>query len=404
MKTLTALLLVSLLRPLSALAGPGLWSYFVLPVASSAGQLGTYFRTDVYLVNPYFWKSVTVRVFFLPTGQDNSAAAYRDILIPSGGSVVLPDVLANTFGASGSGALLMDSSATSGSAFFLASARTYTGDASGTYGLTSEGISSFNEGGYVSLISGVRNGSGFRTNTVAVSTGTTTLALEVYAYDSAGILKGSREVNLPPFGHRQMGLTDFADSFDTGYLVWTCSTPAGSTGWAAYAMVIDNTSGDSTFVLDRVDDAYTTYRNSFNLAGSWKGAGVLGNGSAGGAVNANVYQNGPFLRVYLYDAGTGEQIVSLSGYENQGTVRLSGGGTNYQCLGAAANAQLVASASQLSGSILGTGCFSVGGAINLTKQFSSVTANEGSLAAASSAPPHVGPNAPPTNTTGTPRR
>jgi hypothetical protein len=387
MKKLAALLLVSLLMPLSALAGPGLWSYFVLPVASSAGLVGTYFRTDVYLVNPYSWKDVTVRVFFLPTGQDNSGAAHRDILIPSGGSVVLPDVLANTFGASGSGALLMDSSATSNSAFFLASARTYTGDASGTYGLTSEGISSFNEAGYVSLISGVRNGSGFRTNAVAVSTGTTTLSLEVYAYDSAGTLKGSREVSLPPFGHLQVALTDFAGAFDTGYLVWTCSTPSGSTGWAAYAMVIDNASGDSTFVLDRVDDGYTTYRNSFNLAGRWKGAGVLGNGSAGGAVNANVYQNGPFLRVYLYDASTGEQIVNLSGYENQGTVRLSGGGTNYQCLGDIANVQFVASASQLSGDISGTGCFSVHGTVNLTKQSSSATAGEESLAAGPSAPP-----------------
>jgi hypothetical protein len=388
MKKRAALFLVSLLMPLSALAGPGLWSYFVLPVASSAGLVGTYFRTDVYLVNPYSWKDVTVRVFFLPTGQDNSGAAHRDILIPSGGSVVLPDVLANTFGTSGSGALLLDSSATSSSAFFLASARTYTGDASGTYGLTSEGISSFNEGGYVSLISGVRNGGGFRSNTVAVSTGTTTLSLAVYAYDSAGNLKGSREVNLPPFGHLQVALTDFAGSFDTGYLVWTCSSPNGPIGWAAYATVIDNASGDSTFVLDRVDDGYTTYRNSFNLAGRWKGAGVLGNGSAGGAVNAIVYQNGPFLRLYLYDASTGEQVVYLSGYENQGTVRLSGGGSNYQCLGDTANAEFLASSSQLSGGISGTGCFSVRGTVTLTKQSSSATAGEGSLAAAPSAPPH----------------
>lgn len=387
MKKLAALVLVSLLMPLSVLAGPGLWNYFVLPAASTAGQFGTYFRTDVYLVNPYPWKGVTVRMWFLRTGQDNSTAPSRDILIPAGGSVTLPDVLANTFGVSGSGALLLDSSPTSSSAFFLASARTYTGSTNGTYGLASEGVSYFNPGGYESLISGVRNGNGFRTNTIVVSTGTATLSLQVDAYDSNGNLKGSRSVSLPAFGHSQLALTDLASSFDTGYLVWTCSTTSGSIGWAAYATVIDDASGDSGFLLDRMDDAYSTYRNSFNLSGVWRGVAALGNGAAG-TVNALVYQNGPLLRLYLYDASTGEQIAYLRGYENQGTIRLSGGGTNYQCLGDTANAQGIASATQLTGGFSGTGCFLVGGAVNLTKQSSFVSAGEASLAAAPTGPPH----------------
>lgn len=387
MKKLVVPVLVSLLMPLSALAGPGLWNYFVLPAASTAGQFGTYFRTDVYLVNPYPWKGVTVRMWFLPTGQDNSTAPSRDILIPAGGSVVLPDVLANTFGVSGSGALLLDTFPTSSSAFFLASARTYTGSANGTYGLASEGISYFNGSGARSLISGVRNGNGFRTNTVAVSTGTTTLFLQVSAYDPNGNFKGSRSVSLPAFGHLQLAVADFASAFDTGYLVWTCSTTSGSIGWAAYATAIDNASGDSGFLLDRVDDAYSTYRNSFDLSGRWGGVAVLGNGAAG-TVNALVYQNGPKLQIYLYDASTGEQIVFLSGYENQGTIRVSGAGTNYQCLGDTANAQGIASATQLSGGFSGTGCFSVGGAVNLTKQSSFVSAGEAALAEASAVPPH----------------
>lgn len=349
--------------------------------------MGTYFRTDVYLMNPYPWKNVTVRMWFLKTSQGNSNAPSRDILIPAGGSVTLPDVVLNTFGTSGGGALLLDSSATSSSAFFIASARTYTGSSGGSYGLFSDGIDYLNMNGpsAVSLISGVRNGNGFRTNTIVVNTRTTTLSMRVDAYDSNGNLRGSRSVSVPPFGHQQLALTDFAGWFDTGYVVWTCLTTSGSVVWVAFATIIDNASGDSSFLLDREDNVYATYRNSFDLSGRWRGVGVLGNGAAG-TVNANVYQNGPLLEIYLYDASTGERIVYLKGYENQGTVRLSGGSTNYQCLGNTANAQLVASASQLSGGVSGTGCFSIGGVVNLTKQSSFVTAGEARMTAAPSDP------------------
>jgi hypothetical protein len=352
-------------------AGPSLYNYFILPAASASGQFGTYFRTDVYLVNPYPWKSVTVRMWFLRAGQDNNSAPSRDIVIPAGGTATLPDVLQNTFGVSGSGAVLVDSINTSSSAYFLASSRTYTSSASGSYGLASEGISDFNDGGAESLISGVRNGGGFRTNTAVVSSTGTTLSLRVDAYNTNGQLMGSRSVALPPFGQQQVALTDFASAFDYGYVVWTCLTTSGSIGWAAYATAIDNASGDSTFLLDRLDDAFVTYRNSFNLAGRWTGIGVLGNGGAGN-VRANVYQNGPLLRMYLYDATTGEQIVYLRGYENQGSVRLTGGGTNYSCLGYSASGQFVASATQISGGVSGTGCFSIGGVLNITKQSSFV--------------------------------
>ena len=239
------------LCPLRALAGPGLYNYFVLPAASAAGQLGTYFRTDVYIVNPYTWKSVTVRMWFLKTGLDNSSASPRDILVPAGGTKVLPDIVLNTFGTSGGGALILDSSSTSGSAFFLASARTYTGSASGTYGLLADGIDYFNGAGAESLISGVRNGSGFRTNTIVVSTSDIALSMQVTAYDSNGNSMGSRLLSLPPFGHQQLAVADFASFFDTGYLVWTCVTTSGSVGWVSYATPIDNASGDSSFVLDR---------------------------------------------------------------------------------------------------------------------------------------------------------
>lgn len=363
------LAVLSLLLPLPLLAGPGIGNRFVLPVASTSGQFGTYFHTDVSLVNPYPWKSITVRLFFLPTATNNTTASSHDILVPAGGSVLLPDVLQNTFGTTGSGALLADTKSTSSNAFFLASARTYTTGPAGTYGLSSEGISDFNNGAWDALLSGIRNGNGFRTNTAVVSATATALAFRLSAYDFNGNLMGTQSVSLPPFGHSQVAVSDLASAFDSGYLVWTCLTTSGSIEWAAYATPIDNASGDSSFILDRRDDAYALHRNAFNLSGRWGGPAVLGNGATGNVI-ALVYQTGPLLHVYFYDAVTGEQIVYLQGYEDMGTVRMNGGATNYSCLGSFANAQFVASSTQLSGGVSGTGCFSVGGAATLTKQVS----------------------------------
>jgi hypothetical protein len=104
---------------------------------------------------------------------------------------------------------------------------------------------------------------------------------------------------------------------------------------------------------------------------------VLGKEPAKNIV-ADVSQIGPLLKVAFYDAATGEQIVALQGYEDQGTVRLTGAGTNRSCLGGVANAEFAATSTQLSGSVSGTGCFSVGGAATLTKQASSSTSDASS--------------------------
>lgn len=372
-------LLVALfaLFPLPLLAGPGMGYYFVLPVTSASGQFDTYFRTDVSLVNPYPWKPITVELFFLRAGMDNTDVTPQNILLPPGGSVLLPDVLQNTFGTTGSGALVAQTYDISNSAFFLASARTYTTGPGGSYGLSSEGISEFNRGGQDALLSGIRNGNGFRTNTAVVSVNRAPLLFQVSAYDSNGILMGTKSVSVPPYGQVQVGVSSFAGAFDSGYLVWSCLTESGPIDWTAYATPIDNASGGSSFILDRRDDVYRLHRNAFNLNGTWTGPVVLGKEPARNVI-ANVSQIGPLLNVTFYDAATGEQIVTFKGYEDQGAVRLTGGGTNYACLGGVANAEFVATSTQLSGSVSGTGCFSAGGAATLTKQASSSTSDTSS--------------------------
>ena len=225
----------------------------------------------------------------------------------------------------------------SNNAFFLASARTYTTGPSGSYGLSSEGISSFNGGGQDAVLSGIRNGNGFRTNTAVVSVNKAPLRFQVSAYDLNGSPMGTRSVSLPPFGQVQVPVSSFAGAFDSGYLVWTCLTMSGPIDWTAYATPIDNASGGASFVLDRRDDVYRLHQNAFNLSGTWTGPAVLGKESERGVI-AEVQQIGPLLKVTFYDSVTGEQIVTLQGYEDQGTVSLTGGGTNYTCLGGVANA------------------------------------------------------------------
>jgi hypothetical protein len=357
------------LLPLRLLAGPGTSNNFVLPVASAAGQFGTYFRTDVSLVNPYPWKPVTVRLQFLQTNTTNSSPQVRDVTLAAGSSSLLPDVLQGTFGLTGTSGAIIASTVGTDSAFFLASARTYTGSAGGSYGLSSEGISDFNGPGTDALLSGIRNGGGFRTNTVVVSTTPTPLSFRLDAWSSNGTLVGSIPVSLPPYGHTQISVSGFAAAFDSGYLTWTCLTTSGNVAWAAYATPIDNTSGDSSFILDRRDDAFALHHNIYNLTGTWSAAVTLGGSPQ--TLLARVYQTGPLVRTLLYIQATGEQLLEFRGYEDQGVVTVTGTSLNFSCIGATATSQLSGSATQVSGTIGGTGCFASGGTATFTKQSSS---------------------------------
>ena len=54
-------------------AGSSLASAYLIPAAAHLpGQGHTYWMTDLSIVNPYTWRSITVGIFYLPGDHDNS--------------------------------------------------------------------------------------------------------------------------------------------------------------------------------------------------------------------------------------------------------------------------------------------------------------------------------------------
>jgi hypothetical protein len=227
-------------------AGDWNWRWYAFPaVANAPGNYGTYFRTDLSIVNPYDWKSITVNVYYYPTNTDNTHQTSSSKAIPAKGSILIPTVLGTLFNVEGSGAITVK---TDDSSLFFASARTYTQTTNGTLGLMETGqpyISSYTD---KEFISSLRNGSGFRTNVGVLAFTTKPVDFAIEVFDQAGNLKGSNTVILKPNGHTQIGVSTFAGDFDSGYAVWKPLLADPSLSWMSYATVIDNTSGDSVFI------------------------------------------------------------------------------------------------------------------------------------------------------------
>ena len=258
-------------------SGHDLWLYYVLPVAAhTRGLHQTFWRTDVSIVNVYDWRSIRVYMKFLKTNQDNSGAQEYSYFLAAGASMLLEDVVSYVFGATGNGAIEFY---TKDRAYFIVSARTYTGEAE-TYGLTQLGQEYFGHSGGMTIVSGVRETARFRASVGAVNVSDRPISLTALVYDTNGNSKGIRIFHLDPNSHTQVFLKDFAGQFDSGYVVWKCLTSGTGISWTGYATVTDNETGDGVFLPDRRNDQYVEYEPYYDLTGWWEGstAGPTGDG------------------------------------------------------------------------------------------------------------------------------
>ncbi len=370
-KTVVAVLAVAaVLRAVQveAATGYGLWNAYMLPSAAHLpGALGTFWRTDLFIQNPYTYQSLKVKVWFLPELTNNSSVQPRVFTIPTGGQLVLEDVVATQFGATGKGALLV--STDNSDAFVHVAARTYTG-ASGTYGQAINGQLGANQAGQRALIAGVRNAAGYRANLGVVNWSSTTVSVQAEVYDSNGSLRGSRSFRLLPWSSEQVSVSSFAGEFRDGY-VKLSSTPSPANGWwLAYASVVDNATGDAVYLEDRPDDVYTYRQPSLDLSGRWEGSLSFSAGYQ--SVDVNIYQYGAYVDAYLYDSSTGFRVAHLSGYEEAGQLVFQGSTNVLQYLGANiwGAARVTSGGSGLVGTFSGTGVYSGGGTFSLSKSWS----------------------------------
>jgi len=218
----------------------------VIPAAAHvAGAENTAWVTDVVLHNPDV-ESVVCDLFFLKTRTNGTTAEAVEIVVPAGQSVLLADIVFETFGrARASGAVLVGSEKS-----LIVSSRTYNNVEGGTYGQFIPGIDIDEalEGGENATVIQLMENASFRTNLGVANIGDLRLEMTAELRSSSGNVLGTRDFEVPPWSHIQLnsvftsvGVPNLAD----GYAVISAATDGAR--WFAYASVVDNRSGDPVY-------------------------------------------------------------------------------------------------------------------------------------------------------------
>jgi hypothetical protein len=322
MKRLLVILII-VAQPMIASAGSGgsLADWFIIPVVAHApGSAGTYWKSDLSIVNPYNWQEIRVYLQLLISDQANTNPPETSVIIPSGGSVYIEDVLDSYFNHEGTGALIVR---TKDSRKFTVTARTYTGSSGGSFGQTENGQKLTNRGQEISFITGVKNGGGFRSNVGIVNISYFSATFKVYVYSSEGLLMGQETVVLDKWSHTQVSIRSIADSFDHGYVkVWCQAQASQDIKWVAYVSVVDNTSGDAVFLEERTDRQYTQYSPTLNLSGWWSGS--IDDGNSSYMCKVYIEQDAATVQAYVFNNDWYLENT-MSGYESQGVFTVTSG-------------------------------------------------------------------------------
>ena len=372
-KGLRCVMLVVLLACIAssslAAGGYGFWNWYLIPAAASnPGLKDTYWRLDLSVLNPYTWRSITVRIKFLREKTDNTTASYKDFVISAGQQLFIADVVGTQFGVTGKGALLLT---TADGAYFTPNARSYTTSANGTYGHEVPGQQFVIIGEGTAFTAGIRVDSDYRTNIGAVNASSKSLSILAEVFDANGVVRGSYTFNLLPWSTEQVGVSSFASNFGTGSVRWTVGDSSSSSQWVAYATPVDNTSGDAIYLEEREDDMHLAARPQFALSGRWEGTlSIVDLGSE--QVTARISQSGASVYAYLYNAATGCREAYLYGTEDQGTITFSGTPYLLPYYGKSLwGTATVISSTAITGTFSGTGPYASGGTFALSKVSSS---------------------------------
>lgn len=239
----------------------------IIPVVGlTAGAGGTSWTSSIYVFNPQPY-TLNISITFLRTHGEIGDEVLLEL--PANMTAATENVLSEWFQASGSGSLLFatfqeDNPGVEDSIVarsFLVRSRSYnTGGSGGTYG---QGIPStwigLLDDGISSIAQGVRNSgtpgiSGFRTNVGAVNLGDETIFLLVVVYDEDGFVVDDTfnqpyEFIVHPFAHEQQPLPVGGQNLTLEFFL---DDPSGDSVVFPYVSVVDNRSGDATYLEPRL--------------------------------------------------------------------------------------------------------------------------------------------------------
>ena len=218
--------------------------FYVIPAAAHApGVNGTTWRTDVAIQN-FQTTPININMALVETGEgltNNVNPVGSPVVVPAGTTVILPDVLNNYRGlASSSGALLVG-----GDKAFAITSRTYNLTAAGTLGQTVSASGDVaSDMNTVLYLPGLVQNAKFRTNIgLVMSAGAQALAVSVT------VNNGTRTFIVQPgvTTHVQFPATTVSpSSFDAAG--GTVMITAGTGTVVAYASVVDDGTGDASFI------------------------------------------------------------------------------------------------------------------------------------------------------------
>jgi len=236
-------------------------SFLIAGAAHAPGASDTTWETDLTIFNPSP-ENLDLTLQYRPRNQDGAAGAV--VTLPSispGATVALRDVVRNTFGVeSGSGSISIGYRGVSkvpalhASTFNLPS-----GDpAAGEFGQLVPGEPVFpGESTSTLYLEGIRvsadPATGYRSNLGLVNLGSDSGRVTVEIWNDSGSLLATKDVSLLPLGSFQLSL----DPANIPGLVLPVASayarivPDAGVRVSAYASIIDNRSGDGTFVGSR---------------------------------------------------------------------------------------------------------------------------------------------------------
>ena len=225
----------------------------ITAAANTGGANGTRWVSDLDLLNPGE-EDAAVDVACLPKNQANPTPDVERVVVPAGATVRLGNVLGTTFSAANAalGVELVSGSVVAGSRFYNTASA-----CGGTYGMVvpGEGVGRLVASGdaaHFGLLSySPAAGAGFRVNIGFLNDCAATTVLEVDLFGDDGALLKTVAVTLLPYEHRQLTRIHHDPGPATaavahGWARVRVLTPGGQVH--AYAMLIDNVSGDPVYI------------------------------------------------------------------------------------------------------------------------------------------------------------
>ena len=245
----------------------GVW--LIPSTARLSGEHGSFWTTDLTLTN-LGENEAPVTLRFLGHDEDGRPGPVRELTLGAGETRLVPDVLGSLFGlGSGYGAIRV----TSPSPWIDLRVETSTPGPGGSYGHAVPALprEDWIEGTMPRVLGPVSESDSERTNLVLVNGNEAPLSVTVALRSAGGALLASKDVELPPWGMKQLsrvvralGITDPVEDARL-----ELSAAAAGSAFVASAVVIDTATNDPRTLLPHAP-------SSWLLPACARGAGASG--------------------------------------------------------------------------------------------------------------------------------